>query len=115
MKKISSTIVGLFINLILLTGCVITILTEDNEAPNIVFDSEEITYIKGEDMRCLLEHVKAFDEIDGDVTETLMVESISLLSEGDEAKVVFVAKDSRNNIGKVGILVQYKEKNEKEK
>lgn len=106
MKRKIVTIVGCIIILILIIVCMLTILFEDNEAPAIKFDDTEIIYHAGDDMETLLCYATALDKVDGDVTDSMMIESVSVLS-SEEAKVVFVAKDKKNNISKVGKIVVY--------
>lgn len=82
--------------------------TEDREAPEIHFQDNEITYTQGEDYEGLLLGVTATDNKDGDVTDSLVVESVYPNDDGENATVVYVAKDSSNNIGKASKSVDYR-------
>lgn len=107
MKRKVATIVGIIIILILIIICLITIFIDDKTAPEIEFDHTEIVYNQGDDLQTLLGHVKAVDDVDGDVSDSLMIESINVLSD-EEAKIIFVAKDENNNVAKEGKIVRYK-------
>ena len=48
----------------------------------------------------LLKDVKAQDDRDGDVTESLTVETIYPKNDGKQVSVIFVAKDKNNNVTK---------------
>lgn len=49
----------------------------------------------------------ANDNKDGDVTDTLVVKSIIILSSGKEAKITYAAKDRSNNVAIKSIVVPY--------
>lgn len=92
--------------LFLLAVCIVlagyvagTRLKMDKTGPKITFE-DEILYQEDMDVNELLEDVKAYDEIDGDVSDSLMIESIYPLDD-TKVVVVYVAKDSKNNITKV--------------
>lgn len=74
-------------------------INTDRKAPEITFSDEELTYREGMSHAQLLEGVTAQDEEDGDVTDSLTVESVFSV-DNKEAVVVYVAKDSKNNIVK---------------
>lgn len=86
---------------------VYSIITADTEGPAIIFGEEEIVYREKEDERNLLEGIAANDERDGDVTDSLMIESIITLSGETKVKIIYVAKDHKNNITKVSKIVPY--------
>lgn len=83
-------------------------MQEDKEAPEITFANEDITYIEGKDFQTLLEDVTAMDEQDGDVSDSLVVESVHTNAEKTSATAVFVARDSSNNIAKISKVINYK-------
>ncbi|MGM9912550.1 immunoglobulin-like domain-containing protein [Floccifex sp.] len=92
--------------LVVLTTLVLGILcfvfvSRDTEGPEIIFPSEGITYQEGQSEDQLLNGVKAVDEKDGDVSDSLRIEKIENVE--NEAKIIvsYVAKDSNNNITKV--------------
>lgn len=74
--------------------------TKDLYGPAISFQEESIVVSVSADESELLEGVQAIDDNDGDVTESLMVESISdLIGEGKRI-ITYVAFDSGTNISK---------------
>lgn len=89
-------------------------LTEDRKAPEIHFQDNEITYVQGEDYEELLLGVTATDNKDGDVTDSLVVESVYPNDDGNTATIVYVARDSSNNIAKANKIVKYQMNSSKE-
>ena len=82
-------------------------LTDDREGPGIQYTNEEITYHEGDDTKELLKDVTAVDGNDGDVSSSLIIENIIILSDNQKAKIIYAAKDSKNNITKVSRIVNY--------
>lgn len=107
MKK--KVFIGVISNLIIiLTGLsIILLVLEDRKGPVITFGTNTIEYRKGEDLRKLLTDVKAYDEVDGDVTGSLVVESLQIFSDEEKANVVYAARDSSNNITKTSRVIKY--------
>ena len=50
--------------------------------------------------------------MEGDVSHSLVIEGINKLSNGTQANVIYVARDSKNNIARVGRLIEYKDRAE---
>lgn len=71
----------------------------DKTGPEIRYGNESLVYHEGMSDSELLEGVTAFDEKDGDVTDSLAVESAYPVEDG-QVVVVYVAKDKSNNITK---------------
>ncbi|MBS4969906.1 MAG: DUF5011 domain-containing protein [Lachnospiraceae bacterium] len=84
----------------LLAGNVVVYIGEDRNGPEISVPQEEIAYVAGTDTSALLNGVTAQDDRDGDVTNTVTIESIIPNAEQTGASVVYVAKDSKNNVTK---------------
>lgn len=80
---------------------------DDRIAPVITVPEETILYEEGQDTKVLLEGVTAVDDIDGDVSDTLIVESIIQLQDEVSAQVVYFAKDKKNNVAKATRKVDY--------
>lgn len=80
---------------------------EDRVAPEIIFSNDEIQYEQGEDTAKLLEGVEAIDKVDGDVSDTLVVESVIPMENGTTATVLYYAKDRSNNVAKMSRIVAY--------
>lgn len=93
--------------LILGAADIVIKLTDDNQPPEIRIQEGEVTYTKGENYDTLLEGVTAMDNRDGDVTDSLLVEDVYPTTDGSSATVIYVARDSSNNIVKTTRTVAY--------
>ena len=91
----------------LLAGNVVVYIGEDRNGPEISVPQEEITYVAGTDTSVLLNGVTAQDDRDGDVTDTVTIESIIPNANQTGASVVYVAKDSKNNVTKETRTILY--------
>jgi hypothetical protein len=95
------------ITLALLVLCIGLTVAQDKDAPKLIFDDQKLVYTEGMDTALLLAGVKATDKKDGDVSDTIMVENIRVLSGSKKASITYVAKDSKNNIAKKNRIVEY--------
>lgn len=88
-------------DVILAAVCIFFYINIDRTAPVISFaeDSGELVYMEGMSEEALLEGVSAFDNVDGDVTDSLLIEKISKTANGNVI-VTYVALDSSNNVVK---------------
>lgn len=107
---------GIIIDILLFLVAIFIILvsSEDRNAPVITFGDSVIIYHEGEERDKLLIDVIAKDKVDGDVTDSLMIESIQVLNTGDKVNVVYVARDQRNNVVKASRIVDYIESEEEQ-
>ena len=77
-------------------------VSQDRKGPEITIDeSKKGSYTEGMTAEELLDGVKATDDKDGDVSDTLTVENVYPNEQGDEVTVIYVAKDKSNNVTKV--------------
>ena len=76
-------------------------------SPEIHFAQEKIDVQTGTDDEALLEGVTATDPEDGDVTDSIMVESISHFTEQNVVDVTYVAYDSQNHVTRAVRQVHY--------
>ncbi len=83
------------------------VVKEDKTAPVIHIDNENLVYREGEDASLLLQGITAEDDVDGDVTSTVMVGDLITMPDGTAAKITYLAKDSSNNVGQLDILIPY--------
>ena len=91
------------------------ILFRDNTPPVLTLEGKNnLTYTEGDTYDDLLENMTAEDDKDGDVTDSIRVSKIYQTSE-DRAVVIYVAKDTSNNIGKLKREIRYEEKKEEVK
>lgn len=82
---------------------------EDTMSPLITMDSETITVSSRAGRKALLKGVTAQDLRDGDVSDTLIVESMSNFIEKGRRTITIAAFDSSNNISKVTREVIYRD------
>lgn len=81
----------------------------DREGPVIAFSKDkERIYTEGEDAHMLLKGVRAKDKVDGNVSDTLTVESIYPKKDGGEVVIVYAAKDKSNNVTKAEFTMKVK-------
>lgn len=83
-------------------------VTKDNKGPEITIPDGNKSYVEGSDTKDLLKGVKAKDKREGDVTKTLMIEAVRPNADRTKAVVVYVAKDSKNNVTKKSRTVDYR-------
>lgn len=81
----------------------------DKTGPEIQFDEELLKVSVKVTEEELLEGVKATDSKDGDVKDTVIIESISKLLPGNERIVTYAAFDNDNHVGKAERRIQYKD------
>lgn len=95
--------------IVLVAGAAWVVINQDRESPVIsIDDSKLLSWHSDMDKSELLRGVTARDDIDGDVTDSLMIESVKLDVENrDKATVTYVAKDSSQNITKAIRIIDY--------
>lgn len=73
-----------------------------NSAPVIWIESSDEFVYKGQtETEELCQGVRAYDKEDGDISRDIMVEQIVLLQGGNEAKITYAVKDSKNKVVKI--------------
>ena len=95
------------ISVILLAACVYIYLTEDDQKPSIRFGDEVTHWSENESEAVLLSDVTAYDAVEGDVSASLRIESVIPSRDGATVTVVYVAKDSKNNIATRSRVLNY--------
>lgn len=90
-------------------GVVSMEMMSDDNPPVIEFQKDEVTYSEGDSYDVFLEGVTAQDDRDGDVTDSLVVESVYLTESGKHVMVIYVARDKENNVAKVSKWLNCKE------
>lgn len=95
--------------IIIFCGCVFSVVVSDKQAPQLSYDKSKMVTEYSDDMQLtdLLVGITAYDEEDGDVSDTISVVNIIVLSDGENAEVTFAAKDKSNNIVKDTIKIKY--------
>ena len=107
MKRSKILMIAAAAALLILLITAVVILKGDGTGPSITIPSD-IEYRKGMSDSELLKGVTAEDSKDGDVSDTLIVESVIILSSGDSVKITYAAKDKHNNITQKSIILHYK-------
>ncbi len=78
----------------------------DNEPPQISIATQELTMSIHDVETRLLDDVTAWDKKDGDVTDTLVVESLYGITEDNLATVTYAAFDKSGNVTKVARTIR---------
>ena len=79
----------------------------DTKAPKIEINTERVEVSVLDPKSALLQGVTAMDNVDGDVTESVVVESISLLNPDGTISVSYAAFDSTGNVAKATREAKY--------
>lgn len=82
---------------------------QDRKGPEITMDSKEISVSCSAGPKDLLAGVQAMDNRDGDVSDTLLVETMSNFIEKGRRQITIAAFDSSNNVTKATRTVVYKD------
>jgi hypothetical protein len=80
----------------------------DKTPPSITFDKKK-EYKQDMTEKELLEGVTAWDEKDGDVTDSLKIEFLVSNTDENTVVVTYVARDKSNNITKENLVLNYQE------
>ena len=83
--------------------------SKDNQAPKITMKKDSIKVSCDADQKKLLKGIKAKDSKDGDVTDSLIIESISNFTKNKTRTMTVVAFDSDNHATKATRKVKYKD------
>lgn len=83
---------------------------KDKEGPDIIVPAGQ-TYSSDMEKQDLLKGVTATDKEDGDVSSSLMIENILVLTGESYAKVTYVAKDNSNNVTEKSVIMVYNKGN----
>ncbi len=79
-------------------------LDQDHNGPVITFADSDLTYTKGMTEEDYLDDVEAVDDVDGDVSDSLVIESV--YNDKNAVSVTYVARDKSNNISKVTRFIE---------
>lgn len=89
------------------TFSVIDAITTDNSIPMIAMDSEELSISVKDEKEALLKGVTATDKKDGDISDKVLVESVSKFIEPGVFDVTYAVADSDNHVSKAVRRVRY--------
>lgn len=108
MKKIKIFSLILFlVSAAIFAGCRIYDRIMTDHTPPVISGEELIQVSVGDPKEKLLEGVKAEDERDGDVTDSLVVQKISEFNEDGQRTVTYAAVDKSGNVGYFSRLLEY--------
>lgn len=80
----------------------------DASYPEITFEQDVLEVSVGVAEEELLEGVNASDKRDGDVTDTILIESMSNMLDGKQRIVTYAAFDKDNHVGKAEHRIRYR-------
>ena len=94
---------------VLEAGAAVITASQDKTAPVITIEDKEkeITYKDGDNYEELLADVTAEDNRDGDVTDQIFIDKITVVSDGTRAIVQYAVIDESNNVGTETRMVNY--------
>ena len=95
-----TVILQLVLTAILVGAVMLRILSGDRKGPDITMPGEDIVLTESTTDAQLFEGITASDEIDGDVSDTLRLESVTKVSD-NLVLLVYAAKDKSNNVSTV--------------
>ncbi len=111
MKWLQKITLSIFVIMLLayILFSVVEKFTTDNTIPSITVASEELEISIHDDESKLLEGVVAFDEKDGEITENIIVESISKFITPGVCTVTYAVVDDDNHVAKATRVLKYKD------
>ena len=83
------------------------VMTDDTKAPEIEIQQQVLEVSVEADDAALLQGITAKDNADGDVTDSLIVEKISSLTQEHTATVTYAAFDRAGNVAKANRTVKF--------
>ena len=111
MKKIKISIIIIFLaSVLIFTGfCLFEKITKDTEPPVISYDESVTKFSVTADEKEFLKNVTAKDNKSGDVSDSLVVESMSEIMEDNTREISYAAIDESGNVGRKNRTIQYKD------
>lgn len=109
MRWIRSISIAIFVvSVLLFAGSLVKLfMNRDTEGPIISMEQSRLSVSVQSDREEWLTEVSAWDEVDGDVTDSLMIENVSNFIGDDERQVGVAVFDESGNITKEVITVCY--------
>lgn len=103
------------VNLILIIVCAVLYMGKDREKPGFKFEASETVYREEMDMTELLKGVTAYDAVDGDITDRIVIEKITgNPEEGHSVTVFYAVSDKSGNAAKASRVFEAVSDEEKE-
>lgn len=88
------------VNAVLLVVCVILYLGMDRTEPRFEFQAVNMVYREGMDIHELVNGISAYDEEDGDLTDSIVVEKLIENRAGSSVIVFYAVSDKAGNVAK---------------
>lgn len=85
------------------------VLSDDTKPPKITMDAHVLEISVQDDETAFLQGVSAKDNVDGDVTQSILVEKVSSLTKDHTVTVTYAAFDKSGNVAKATRTVKYKD------
>ena len=110
MRILRIAVLGLFVVATVISGVLFVKdkITTDTTIPKITIEEEVLEVALDAEKDAFLKGVTAFDEKDGDITDKVIVESISKFIEEGVCKVSYAVCDNDNNVATAVRKVRYK-------
>ena len=106
----------LFVSMLVLLCAILTsayvflfVLSDDRQPPEIHIDSEILNVSVTANEKALLKGVTATDDVDGDVTSSILIEGFSKFTAKNTAYITYVAYDSAGNVSKATRTVKFRD------
>ena len=95
---------------------VVRYLSRDKVPPVISFrEADALAYEEGMTDEELLRGISAYDDVDGDVSDSLKVEFVAADPENGTVTVTYAARDKSNNVAKASQILKYQSESETRK
>lgn len=110
MKRINRLIIAIFVVTCVIFGAYTgsTYLSKDTEGPVITMKKDTITASIEDSDQTLLKGIKAEDKKDGDVSDSLIIESMQMGEDGN-CTIICAAFDRSNNVSKASRTVKFED------
>lgn len=88
------------INLVLLGVCGFFYVNKDRQKPKIEFTAADVLYSEGMDTTELMQGISARDNVDGDISDRIVIEKITVNESANTAVVYYAVCDYSGNVSK---------------
>lgn len=88
------------ITVIVVGACLYLVMNRDKTPPVITISDDGFTYSQGMSRADLLAGVTAQDDRDGDVTDQIVVEQVTVSEDGTTASITYAVTDNSKNVAK---------------
>ena len=105
MKRTMGILLGIVVAAVVVVSVFFSAM-KDDKGPEISFGDNVPVYQGPDNESVLLSNVTAKDDRDGDVTDSVYVDSVYVSTDGTRATVTYVAMDSKHNVTKASQKVE---------